>query len=90
MAFSGYSISPKSSLERNKENCGFILTFIPLIGAIICVLINRWAVLYPYACDFPVLPAVVGAVVPTILSAGRGISRSEARCARSAATVRLR
>ncbi len=70
MAFSGYSISPKSSLERNKENCGFILTFIPLIGAIICVLINRWAVLYPYACDFPVLPAVVGAVVPTILSAG--------------------
>ena len=70
MAFSGYSISPKSSLERNKENCGFILTFIPLIGAIICVLINRWAVLYPYACDYPVLPAIVGAVVPTVLSAG--------------------
>ncbi len=70
MAFSGYSISPKSKLERNKENCSFILVFIPLIGAIICVLINRWAVLYPYMCDYPVLPAVVGAVVPTILSAG--------------------
>ncbi len=70
MAFSGYSMSPKSSLERNKENCGFILTFIPLIGAVICILINRWAVLYPYVCDFAVLPAVVGAVVPTILSAG--------------------
>lgn len=70
MAFSGYSISPKSKLERNNENCSYILLFIPVIGAIICALINRWAVLYPYMCDFPVLPAVVGAVVPTILSAG--------------------
>ncbi len=70
MAFSGYSISPKSKLERNKENCSYILIFIPVIGAIICALINRWAVLFPYMCDFPVLPAVVGAVVPTILSAG--------------------
>jgi len=70
MAFSGYSISPKSGMERNKDNCGAILTFIPLIGAIICLLINRWAVLYPYVCDFPVLPAVVGAVVPAVLSAG--------------------
>ncbi len=70
MAFSGYSMSPKSSMDRTKENCGFILIFIPLIGAIICVILNRWAVLYPYACDFQILPAVVGAVVPTILSAG--------------------
>lgn len=70
MAFSGYSMSPKSKLERNKENCSSILVFIPLIGVIICVIINRWAVLYPYMCDYPVLPAVVGAVVPTILSAG--------------------
>ncbi len=70
MAFSGYSISPKSSMDRSKENCGFILIFIPFIGAIICTVLNRWAVLYPYACDFQILPAVVGAVVPTILSAG--------------------
>ncbi len=70
MAFSGYSMSPKSSMSKTKENCSWILTFIPLIGVIICAIINRWAVLYPYVCDFPILPAIVGAVVPTILSAG--------------------
>ena len=70
MAFSEYSISPKSRLERNKENCSWILAFIPLIGVIICAIINRWAVLYPYVCDYPILPAIAGAVVPTILSAG--------------------
>lgn len=70
MAFSGYSISPKTKLARNKENCSYILMFIPLVGAIITVIINRWAVLYPYMCEHPVFPAVVGAVIPTILSAG--------------------
>ncbi|MCR5398286.1 MAG: adenosylcobinamide-GDP ribazoletransferase [Lachnospiraceae bacterium] len=70
MAFSKYSISPKSAYERNKENCSYIMLFLPLIGIIICAIINRWAVLYPYACDFPVLPAVVCSVVPIILSAG--------------------
>ena len=70
MAFSGYSISPKSKLARNKENCAYILMFIPLVGAIITIIINRWAVLYPYMCENPVFPAVVGAVIPTILSAG--------------------
>lgn len=70
MAFSGYSISPKSKLARNKENCSYILMFIPLVGAIITIIINRWAVLYPYMCENPIFPAIVGAVVPTILSAG--------------------
>ncbi|MBP9996805.1 MAG: adenosylcobinamide-GDP ribazoletransferase [Lachnospiraceae bacterium] len=70
MAFSGYSISPKTKLERSKENCSFVLIFIPLIGAIIGTIINRWAVAYPYLCNYLVLPAVVGAVIPSILSGG--------------------
>lgn len=70
VAFSRYSISPKTKLARNRENCSSILMFVPLVGAIITVIINRWAVLYPYMCEHPVLPAVVGAVIPTILSAG--------------------
>lgn len=70
LAFSDYSICPKSKMEHNKENSSLILLFIPLVGAIITVVINRWAVLYPYMCDWPVLPAIFSAVVPTILSAG--------------------
>lgn len=70
MAFSEYSISPKTKMDKNKENSSMILLCIPLVGAIITVVINRWAVLYPYMCDFAILPAIVGAVVPTILSGG--------------------
>ena len=70
MAFSTYSISPKTRLERNKENTSCILVFIPLIGAIIGVVISGWAVAYPYLCNYSVLPAVVCAVLPSILSAG--------------------
>lgn len=70
MAFSTYSISPKNQLERNKENTAYILVFIPFIGAIIGFIISRWAIAYPYLCDYAVLPAVVGAVLPSILSGG--------------------
>lgn len=70
VAFSEYSISPKSSLERKKENCDWVLVWLPIIGLIITVIINRWAVLYPYMCDFQILPAIVGAVVPVVLSGG--------------------
>ncbi len=70
MAFSMYSISPKTQLERNKENTAFILLFIPWIGAIIGFVINRWAIGYPYLCDYAILPAVVGAVLPSVLSGG--------------------
>lgn len=70
MAFSMYSISPKTQLERNKENTAFILLFIPWIGAIIGFVISRWAIGYPYLCNYAVLPAVVGAVLPSILSGG--------------------
>ena len=70
MAFSEYSISPKAAYERNKENCGAILLFIPLVGLIIGVCINRWGVAYPYLCNYSVFPAVVGAVLPILLSAG--------------------
>ena len=70
MAFSMYSISPKTQLERNKENTAYILVFIPLIGAIIGFIISRWAIAYPYLCDYAVLPAVIGAVIPSILSGG--------------------
>lgn len=70
MAFSTYSISPKTQMERNKDNTSFILVFIPLIGAIIGFVISGWAIAYPYLCDYAVLPAVVGAVIPSILSGG--------------------
>ena len=70
MAFSTYSISPKTKLERTKENTACILVFIPLIGAIIGVVINVWATAYPYLCNYQVLPAVVCAVLPSILSGG--------------------
>ena len=70
MAFSTYSISPKAKMERNKDNTSYILVFIPLIGLIIGFVISGWAVAYPYLCDYAVLPAVVGAVLPSILSGG--------------------
>lgn len=70
IAFSEYSISPKTRLKKNKDNSMFVLVFLPVIGLIITAVVNRWAVLYPYMCDHPVLPAVVGAVLPTILSGG--------------------
>lgn len=70
MAFSTYSISPKTKLERNRDNTAYILVFVPIIGAIIGFVIRCWATAYPYLCDYAVLPAVVGAVLPSILSAG--------------------
>lgn len=70
MAFSIYSISPKTQMERNKDNTSFILVFIPLIGAIIGFVIRIWAIAYPYLCNEYVLPAVVCVVLPSILSRG--------------------
>lgn len=70
LAFSIYSISPKTKVERNQENTKYILLFIPLIGAIIGICISIWAVGYPYLCSYAILPAVVGAVIPSMLSAG--------------------
>lgn len=70
MAFSMYSLSPKRQIERNRENTAYVLVFVPLIGAIIGVVIQIWATGYPYLCDHAVLPAVVGAVIPSILSGG--------------------
>ena len=70
LAFSMYSISPKAKVERNNENTKYILIFIPLVGAIIGLLISQWAVGYPYLCSYMILPAVVGAVLPSMLSAG--------------------
>lgn len=71
MAFSEYSISPKSKMKRDKMNCSYILLFLPLIGIIITAVINRWAVYSPYMCeDGSVLPAIICVVAPIILSAG--------------------
>ena len=70
LAFSMYSISPKTKVERNKENTKYILIFIPLIGALIGFVLAQWAVVYPYLCSYMIFPAVVGAVLPSMLSAG--------------------
>jgi adenosylcobinamide-GDP ribazoletransferase len=70
LAFSIYSVSPKAKVENNRENSQFILLFIPIIGGIIGFCINKWAIGYPYLCSYAILPAVVGAVIPSMLSAG--------------------
>lgn len=70
MAFSTYSFSPKTQMERNRENTAYILLFVPLVGAIIGLVIQVWATGYPYLCDYAVLPAVVGAVIPSVISGG--------------------
>ncbi|MGN1314303.1 MAG: adenosylcobinamide-GDP ribazoletransferase [Lachnospiraceae bacterium] len=70
LAFSLYSVSPKAKVERNRENSRFILLFIPLVGAVIGFCISKWAIGYPYLCSYAILPAVVGAVIPSLLSAG--------------------
>ena len=70
LAFSIYSVSPKAKIERSPENSKYILVFIPLIGGVIGLLLSQWAVGYPYLCNYQILPAVVGAVLPSMLSAG--------------------
>lgn len=70
LAFSMYSVSPKSKKERSNENTKYILVFIPLVGAVIGFISSQWAVVYPYLCSYMILPAVVGAVLPSMLSAG--------------------
>lgn len=70
MAFSTYSVFFHSQKERNRENTAYLLMFVPLIGAIIGTFIQVWATGYPYLCDEMVLPAVVGAVIPSIISRG--------------------
>jgi len=70
IAMGTYSILPGTQLERNKENSSCVLLFIPLIGALIGFVISKWAIGYPYLCSYTVLPAVVCAVIPSILSSG--------------------
>ena len=70
LAFSMYSVSPKAKIVKNNENTKYILVFIPLIGAVIGMFSTQWAVAYPYLCSYMILPAVVGAVLPSMLSAG--------------------
>ncbi|MBQ3104298.1 MAG: adenosylcobinamide-GDP ribazoletransferase [Lachnospiraceae bacterium] len=70
LALSMYSVSPKAQIERNRENTKYILLFIPIIGVVIGLLISQWAIGYPYLCSYAILPAVVGAVLPSVISAG--------------------
>ena len=70
LAFSIYSVAPKAKIERSNENSKYILVFIPLIGAAIGLLLGQWGMAYPYLCNYELLPAVVGAVIPSMLSAG--------------------
>lgn len=69
-AFSNYSLGPKGSSQRCKENSGWICVFLPIIGLIIGICINRWGIAYPYLCNYSVFPAVVASILPTIISGG--------------------
>ena len=70
MALSTYSVFFRTQKERNRENTEYILAFVPLVGVIIGIFIQIWATGYPYLCNEMVLPAVVGAVIPSIISRG--------------------
>jgi len=68
MAFSTFSISPKTHTKPDKENTKFILLFVPIIGIIIAVLTYGWTQAWPYLCDFRILPAAIYVLTPMILS----------------------
>ena len=80
LAFSMYSISPKTKVERSRENTRYILVFIPLVGVVIGFCISQWAVAYPYLCNYAILPAVVGAVIPSMISAANKPCPKEQSC----------
>ena len=71
MAFSKYSISPKSRIKDEEEESNrFILLFVPLIGFIIGGVIYICSEGWPYLCNYELLPAVVCVTLPIIISGG--------------------
>ena len=68
LAFSKYSCFPKSNIKPDKENAKYILIFIPIVGVIIGICLYFWGEAWPYLCNYAILPAVVGAVLPSLIS----------------------
>ena len=68
MAFSKYSLSPKAKFNEDEESTKYILVFVPIIGAIIGVIIFICSEGWPYLCNYTLLPAVVCAILPVIVS----------------------
>lgn len=68
LAFSQYSCFPKASIKVDRENSRYILIFIPIVGAIIGFCLYIWGEAWPYLCNYAILPAVIGAILPTIIS----------------------
>ena len=73
VAFSKYSFFPKTEIKDEKVDYQYILMFVPLIGLIIGGVLFGWGFAQPYLCNFAILPAVIGIVVPTIISGGSHI-----------------
>lgn len=70
LAFSKYSCAPKTKIKMEKNNAGYILLFTPLVGVVIGVCLYYWGEAWPYLCNYTVLPAVMCAVLPAIISGG--------------------
>ena len=70
MAFSKFSLSPKTKLDEDEESTKYILVFIPLIGMIIGALIYVCSEGWPYLCNYAILPAVICGILPIMVSCG--------------------
>lgn len=70
MAFSKFSLSPKAKFGEDEESVKYILVFVPIIGMIIGIVLFICSEGWPYLCNYELLPAVVCAVLPIIISGG--------------------
>lgn len=73
VAFSKYSFFPKTEVKDEKVDYQYILIFIPLVGLLIGGVLFGWGFAQPYLCNEMVFPAVMGIVIPTIISGGSHI-----------------
>ena len=70
MAFSKYSISPKTKFKEDEESTKYMLLFVPIIGMIIGAVIYICSEGWPYLCNYALLPAVICVILPIIVSGG--------------------
>lgn len=68
LAFSQYSCFPKANTKVDRENAKYILIFVPVVGVIIGVCLYIWGEAWPYLCNYAILPAVIGAILPALVS----------------------
>lgn len=70
IAISTYSIIPMPKAEWNKKNMKYALCFVPIIGVVIGALLYGWSVVCIEYGFGQVCFALVGAVIPIIITGG--------------------